>query len=124
MFPALACGSLTACGTLKVRLMCVLCLHVCVQGTVAFFHPFADGGGGGERVLWWALPAAATPTAPSALLCYDVPTSDPHTSLLPYDFCVLLAGLRYRRCRTCGPTSRCAATASTAAAAVAAAAPA
>ena len=24
-----------------------------VQGTVAFFHPFADGGGGGERVLWW-----------------------------------------------------------------------
>jgi len=22
------------------------------QGTVAFFHPFADGGGGGERVLW------------------------------------------------------------------------
>jgi hypothetical protein len=30
-------------------------LHVslwCVQGTVAFFHPFADGGGGGERVLW------------------------------------------------------------------------
>ena len=21
-------------------------------GTVAFFHPFADGGGGGERVLW------------------------------------------------------------------------
>jgi hypothetical protein len=24
----------------------------CVQGVVAFFHPFADGGGGGERVLW------------------------------------------------------------------------
>ena len=22
------------------------------QGTIAFFHPFADGGGGGERVLW------------------------------------------------------------------------
>ncbi len=22
------------------------------KGTVAFFHPFADGGGGGERVLW------------------------------------------------------------------------
>jgi alpha-1,2-mannosyltransferase len=21
-------------------------------GTVGFFHPFADGGGGGERVLW------------------------------------------------------------------------
>jgi len=25
------------------------------QGTVAFFHPFADGGGGGERVLWCVL---------------------------------------------------------------------
>jgi hypothetical protein len=23
-----------------------------VQGVIAFFHPFADGGGGGERVLW------------------------------------------------------------------------
>ncbi len=22
------------------------------QGSVGFFHPFADGGGGGERVLW------------------------------------------------------------------------
>eukprot|EP00775_Hariotina_reticulata_P005441 gene5440-5674_t len=30
----------------------------CVQkGTVAFFHPFADGGGGGERVLWCAVDA-------------------------------------------------------------------
>ena len=25
-----------------------------LQGTIAFFHPFADGGGGGERVLWCA----------------------------------------------------------------------
>lgn len=24
------------------------------QGTIGFFHPFADGGGGGERVLWCA----------------------------------------------------------------------
>lgn len=23
-----------------------------LQDVVAFFHPFADGGGGGERVLW------------------------------------------------------------------------
>jgi hypothetical protein len=29
------------------------------QGTVAFFHPFADGGGGGERVLWWVLHCGA-----------------------------------------------------------------
>lgn len=27
------------------------------KGTVAFFHPFADGGGGGERVLWCAVDA-------------------------------------------------------------------
>ncbi|PSC69622.1 GDP-Man:Man(3) c(2)-PP-Dol alpha-1,2-mannosyltransferase [Micractinium conductrix] len=27
------------------------------KGTVAFFHPFADGGGGGERVLWAAVQA-------------------------------------------------------------------
>ena len=23
-----------------------------LQGVVGFFHPFAEGGGGGERVLW------------------------------------------------------------------------
>ncbi|GAX84154.1 hypothetical protein CEUSTIGMA_g11577.t1 [Chlamydomonas eustigma] len=27
------------------------------KGYVAFFHPFADGGGGGERVLWCAVKA-------------------------------------------------------------------
>ncbi|KXZ55239.1 hypothetical protein GPECTOR_3g38 [Gonium pectorale] len=27
------------------------------KGVVAFFHPFADGGGGGERVLWCAVKA-------------------------------------------------------------------
>ncbi|KAI8471407.1 MAG: hypothetical protein J3K34DRAFT_384792 [Monoraphidium minutum] len=27
------------------------------QGTIGFFHPFADGGGGGERVLWVAIRA-------------------------------------------------------------------
>jgi hypothetical protein len=27
------------------------------KSTVAFFHPFADGGGGGERVLWCAVKA-------------------------------------------------------------------
>ncbi|GFH17602.1 uncharacterized protein HaLaN_14267, partial [Haematococcus lacustris] len=27
------------------------------QDAVAFFHPFADGGGGGERVLWYAVKA-------------------------------------------------------------------
>ena len=26
--------------------------HANLQGTVAFFHPSASGGGGGERVLW------------------------------------------------------------------------
>lgn len=28
-----------------------------VQGVIGFFHPFADGGGGGERVLWAAVQA-------------------------------------------------------------------
>lgn len=27
--------------------------HALLQGTIAFFHPFANGGGGGERVLWY-----------------------------------------------------------------------
>ena len=38
------------------------------QGTIAFFHPFADGGGGGERVLWCAMPQPAQlklPTSPA-----------------------------------------------------------
>jgi hypothetical protein len=34
-----------------------------LQGTVAFFHPHADGGGGGERVLWYASPLAGSVTA-------------------------------------------------------------
>ena len=27
-------------------------VSVCSQGSVGFFHPFAECGGGGERVLW------------------------------------------------------------------------
>jgi len=33
------------------------------QGTIGFFHPFADGGGGGERVLWCVCEAAVLLTA-------------------------------------------------------------
>ena len=29
-------------------------LGLCTQGVIAFFHPNANGGGGGERVLWCA----------------------------------------------------------------------
>lgn len=28
---------------------------VCLQGSVGFFHPFAECGGGGERVLWYVV---------------------------------------------------------------------
>lgn len=37
--------------------------------TIAFFHPFADGGGGGEKVLWWAVKITqeALPSATVAL---------------------------------------------------------
>lgn len=35
------------------------------KGVIAFFHPFADGGGGGERVLWCAVDALQQ-TAPRA----------------------------------------------------------
>ena len=42
--------------------MCVPILRVTShllwqQGTIGFFHPFADAGGGGERVLWVAVAA-------------------------------------------------------------------
>jgi hypothetical protein len=38
-----------------------------LQGVVAFFHPFTNDGGGGERVLWCAhTPRACIPPAPAA----------------------------------------------------------
>jgi len=36
------------------------------QGAVAFFHPFTNDGGGGERVLWCALRAKPTPAISAA----------------------------------------------------------
>ena len=36
------------------------------QGAVAFFHPFTNDGGGGERVLWCALRAKPTPAVSAA----------------------------------------------------------
>jgi len=36
------------------------------QGCVAFFHPFAHGGGGGERVLWCAVSQQGLRRAPLA----------------------------------------------------------
>lgn len=59
----------------------------CIQGlghlpkvrkkTVAFFHPFADGGGGGERVLWCAVRAVqqACPHAKVVIFVREGPTA-------------------------------------------------
>ena len=45
---------------LLLLLLCVAIARACVYGrrsapsrvSVAFFHPYCDAGGGGERVLW------------------------------------------------------------------------
>uniref|UniRef100_A0A7S3QMY8 GDP-Man:Man(3)GlcNAc(2)-PP-Dol alpha-1,2-mannosyltransferase n=1 Tax=Dunaliella tertiolecta TaxID=3047 RepID=A0A7S3QMY8_DUNTE len=44
-------------GLLTLALLLWLSFPAVEKGTVAFFHPFADGGGGGERVLWCAVKA-------------------------------------------------------------------
>lgn len=46
--------------------------------TVAFFHPFADGGGGGERVLWEAVRALqrSRPDLQVAIYCGDGPVPE------------------------------------------------
>ncbi|KAG2488628.1 hypothetical protein HYH03_012800 [Edaphochlamys debaryana] len=48
------------------------------KGVVAFFHPFADGGGGGERVLWCAVKAVqdAAPKAQVAIYAREGLTSE------------------------------------------------
>jgi len=38
-----------------------------MQGVIGFFHPFADGGGGGERVLWYALSISKQSKGPPLL---------------------------------------------------------
>ncbi len=45
-----------------------------LQGTIAFFHPFADGGGGGERVLWCAS-ACSSCFAEASTLATDMHTA-------------------------------------------------
>ncbi|KAG2432718.1 hypothetical protein HYH02_012852 [Chlamydomonas schloesseri] len=40
------------------------------KGTVAFFHPFADGGGGGERVLWCAVKAVHDASKTAKVVIY------------------------------------------------------
>ncbi|GIL65630.1 hypothetical protein Vafri_19214 [Volvox africanus] len=48
------------------------------KGVVAFFHPFADGGGGGERVLWCAVKAVqvACPKAQVAIYVREGVTAE------------------------------------------------
>ena len=40
------------------------------KGTIAFFHPFADGGGGGERVLWCAVKAVEAHSPHAKIFIY------------------------------------------------------
>jgi len=40
------------------------------KGTVGFFHPFADGGGGGERVLWCAVRAVQCASSSCKVVIY------------------------------------------------------
>ncbi|GFR48131.1 hypothetical protein Agub_g9965, partial [Astrephomene gubernaculifera] len=40
------------------------------KGVVAFFHPFADGGGGGERVLWCAVKAVQDASKTAKVVIY------------------------------------------------------
>ena len=44
------------------------------EGTVAFFHPDADGGGGGERVLWCAVKAVQEMAPGSKVVLYTRPS--------------------------------------------------
>lgn len=48
---------------------------------VAFFHPFANAGGGGERVLWVAIKAILTRHPDTNIFIYTVDTSEPQNIL-------------------------------------------
>lgn len=46
---------------------------------VAFFHPYCNAGGGGERVLWVAIKAVLTRYPDSNIHIYTVETAEPQT---------------------------------------------
>ncbi|CAK1588873.1 unnamed protein product [Parnassius mnemosyne] len=48
---------------------------------VAFFHPYCNAGGGGERVLWVAIKAILTRYPNSSIYIYTVETAEPKTIL-------------------------------------------
>ncbi|CAG5057867.1 unnamed protein product [Parnassius apollo] len=48
---------------------------------VAFFHPYCNSGGGGERVLWVAIKAILTRYPDSSIYIYTVETAEPKTIL-------------------------------------------
>ncbi|XP_063831810.1 GDP-Man:Man(3)GlcNAc(2)-PP-Dol alpha-1,2-mannosyltransferase [Ostrinia nubilalis] len=52
------------------------------EGTnVAFFHPYANAGGGGERVLWVAIKALLARYPDTNIFIYTVETAEPQTIL-------------------------------------------
>ena len=64
-----------------------------LQGTIAFFHPFADGGGGGERVLWCASACSTDVQMPPTL-------RPPCMSICSHSICIQhLARLAGQLCR-------------------------
>eukprot|EP00798_Chlamydomonas_sp_ICE-L_P016151 gene16151-22311_t len=78
---------ITASGVLVLALLVALALPVIFiatklpkvqKGTVAFFHPNADGGGGGERVLWCAVKAVqdAFPQLKVVIYVREGPTAE------------------------------------------------
>lgn len=48
---------------------------------IAFFHPYCNAGGGGERVLWVAIKALLTRYSDSHIYIYTVETAEPITIL-------------------------------------------
>ncbi|CAG9571993.1 unnamed protein product [Danaus chrysippus] len=48
---------------------------------VAFFHPYCNGGGGGERVLWVAIKALLAKYPDTNIYIYTVETAEPTTIL-------------------------------------------
>jgi alpha-1,2-mannosyltransferase len=73
----LALAAAAALALLAARLWARRAFGAPRPGVVAFFHPFADGGGGGERVLWCAVQAlqAARPDLRLAIYCRPGPTA-------------------------------------------------
>eukprot|EP00891_Asterochloris_glomerata_P007701 jgi/Astpho2/7701/Aster-02580 len=57
--------------TLLLKVYLTIKLPPISKGSVAFFHPFANGGGGGERVLWCAVAALQKGSPGTQIVVYS-----------------------------------------------------